>query len=386
MTTQFTAAAPLFPATARVTVAGAPAAGLPEKLREGLASQEIPTLNGLRAIAVLFVILNHAGLPAPGGFGVLTFFTLSGFLITWLLLKEHRRTGAISLRTFYLRRTLRIFPAYYAYAALLIGLLLLLHKQINLPQALASLFYVNNYYQAIAGDPNTGFSHTWSLAVEEQFYLVWAPAILVLLRYKKVLPALCTAIVAVWIYRLVLVSIGVNQGYIYEAFDTRADHLLVGCLLAWVLFEGKWAGLFRLACRPWAAALIVLLLAVLNVLELRLGTGFRDTVAFTVEPALVALLIPGLIHASGSVAWRILQSAPVSGIGRISYSMYLYQQLLIGPVEKVFASQPVPVRALAIVLATIAAGLCSYHLVEKPFLRLKDRLQPAASRATLVAR
>jgi peptidoglycan/LPS O-acetylase OafA/YrhL len=351
---------------------------LPAKLRAGLASREIPTLNGLRAIAVLFVILSHAGLPAPGGFGVLIFFTLSGFLITWLLLSEHARTGAISLKNFYVRRSLRIFPAYYAYSTLVIGMLFATHKPINVPQAAASLLYVNNYYQAILGDPNTAFSHTWSLAVEEQFYLIWAPSIIVLLRYRRILPALVSAIVTIWVYRLALVSLGVHQGYIYEAFDTRADHLLTGCLLAWLLFEQKWVRLFEFVCRPWVIGMIVVILAILNAAELRYEAIFRDTVAFMFEPGLVAMLIAGLINASGSLAGRILETPIVSGIGRISYSMYLYQQIVIGPVEKALISQPVFLRALASVVVTIAIALCSYHLIEKPFLRLKSRFQTVA--------
>jgi peptidoglycan/LPS O-acetylase OafA/YrhL len=360
-------------------VSGAPSIfALPQKLQEGLTRREIPTLNGLRAFAVLFVILNHAGLPAPGGFGVLTFFTISGFLITWLLLIEYRKTSNISLRNFYARRTLRIFPAYYVYSALLIGLLLVTHRRIDVPQAVASLLYVNNYYQAIIGDPNTGFSHTWSLAIEEQFYLIWAPAVIVLLRYGKVFPTLVITILAIWAYRLSLVLMNVHQGYIYEAFDTRADHLLTGCLLAWLLFERKCTEFFRFVCKRWMVAFILFTLIVLNVAEYRYGADFRDTVAFTCEPALVAMLIPGLINANGSIAYRILEWIPVSGIGRISYSMYLYQQLVIGPIKKIVGGQPLIVVSVATVIATIAVALCSYFLVEKPFLRLKARIQPKA--------
>jgi peptidoglycan/LPS O-acetylase OafA/YrhL len=350
-------------------------AGLPSKLILNLGKKEIPSLNGLRAIAVLCVVLYHSGLPAPGGFGVLVFFVLSGFLITWLLLKEFEKNGDLSLKKFYARRSLRIFPAFYAYSALLLGILVVTHKHIVVPQAVASLLYLNDYYQAILGDPNTGLSHTWSLAVEEQFYLIWAPALLVLLRRRKVLPALVTAIVTLWVYRLILVMAGVDQGYIYEAFDTRADHLLTGCLLAFLLFEGKWARLFRLACRPWFVCLVIAILAVMNAGEFRFGPLYRDTIAFTIEPVLVAILIPGLIHSSGSPAGRILEWAPISGMGRISYSMYLYQQMAISPVEKLLHAQPVILQAAASVAATAAAALCSYHMIEKPFLRLKSRFQ-----------
>jgi peptidoglycan/LPS O-acetylase OafA/YrhL len=350
-------------------------AGLPLNLIQSMERKEIPALNGLRAIAVLCVVLYHAGLPAPGGFGVLVFFVLSGFLITWLLLKEFQKTGDLSFRKFYARRSLRIFPAFYAYSAFLLGALIVTHKHIVVPQAVASLLYLNDYYQAILGDPNTGLSHTWSLAVEEQFYLIWAPALLVLLRSRKVLPTLVTAIGTLWVYRLILVLCGVNQGYIYEAFDTRADHLLTGCLLAFLLFERKWARLFRVACRPWFICAVVIVLAVMNAGEFRFGTLYRDTVAFTIEPMLLAILIPGLIYSSATLAGRILESALISGMGRISYSMYLYQQIVISPVEKLLHAQPVLLQAVASVAATVVAALFSYHVIERPFLRLKSRFQ-----------
>ncbi len=284
---------------------------------------------------------------------------------------------SISFKNFYARRSLRIFPAFYAYAALLLAFLVVLHKHINIPQTLAALFYVNDYYQAIWGDPNTGFSHTWSLAVEEQFYLLWAPALLVLLRRGRVLPALVTAIVTLWVYRLVLTIVGVHSGYIYEAFDTRADHLLIGCLLAFLLFEQKWTALIRFACQPWMVLTNIVILAILNTLEFRYGAPFRDTFAFLVEPVLVALLIPGLINASATLAGRFLESPPVAGMGRISYSIYLYQQLTIGPVEKALHGKPLLLQAAASLAVTIFAALLSYRIVEKPFLRLKSRFQSA---------
>jgi peptidoglycan/LPS O-acetylase OafA/YrhL len=355
---------------------------LPSNLVQKLERREIPALNGLRAVAVLCVVLYHAGLPAPGGFGVLVFFVLSGFLITWLLLNEFQKTGDLSFRKFYARRSLRIFPAFYAYSGLLLCFLLLTHKHIVVPQALASLLYLNDYYQAILGDPNTGFSHTWSLAVEEQFYLIWAPALLVLLRSRKVLPTLLTAIVVLCIYRLVLAFSGVNQGYIYEAFDTRADHLLTGCLLAYLLFERKWARLFQMACRPWFVCIIIVILTAMNAGEFRFGPFYRDTVAFTFEPLLVAILIPGLISSSGTFGGRILEWSPISGMGRISYSMYLYQQVVISPVEKILHRQPLLLQAAASLGATVVAALFSYYVIEKPFLRLKSRFQSiSAARA-----
>src|SRR5215203_3503971 len=121
-------------------------------------------------------------LPVNGGLGVTIFFVLSGFLITWLLLKEEAKWGDVSLRLFYLRRSLRIFPAFYVFwAVIVIGMGVLRHKPVAWPQAISALFYTSNYYQAITGNWQTALFHTWSLAIEEQFYLLW-PALFMALR------------------------------------------------------------------------------------------------------------------------------------------------------------------------------------------------------------
>ena len=101
------------------------------------------------------------------------FFVLSGFLITWLLLNEEKRWVNISLKLFYVRRSLRIFPAFYVFWFLVVGTGVIMGKRLAAGQAVSSLFYLTNYYQVLFGDPDTALSHTWSLAIEEQFYLLW---------------------------------------------------------------------------------------------------------------------------------------------------------------------------------------------------------------------
>lgn len=147
-----------------------------------LSHSHIPALDGIRAVAVFLVIGSHFGFAlVPGTQGVMIFFVLSGFLITWLLLKENERYGSVSLAGFYKRRTLRIFPAFYVYWLIVVTLLIGTGRAVPWPHAWSSLLYVSNYYSAINGDPNNGFSHTWSLAIEEQFYLLW-PLVFLMLR------------------------------------------------------------------------------------------------------------------------------------------------------------------------------------------------------------
>jgi len=140
--------------------------------------KHLPSLDGLRGIAALLVVFYHFGIefgfhPPPGYLGVLIFFVLSGFLITWLLLKESSATGTVSLSGFYLRRSLRIFPAFYGFWLFSIGVRILGHRTIAWGAAIASFFYVSNYYYSLVPGADTFMLHTWSLANEEQFYLLW---------------------------------------------------------------------------------------------------------------------------------------------------------------------------------------------------------------------
>jgi peptidoglycan/LPS O-acetylase OafA/YrhL len=348
----------------------------PSSLASGLSRKHIPTLDGLRAVAVGLVITLHVGLPSPGGVGVLMFFVLSGFLITWLLLAEDAVYGRISLRNFYFRRALRIFPAFYAYSGLALLILLALGKRIVWPQVWASLLYVNNYYQAIHGDPNTAFSHTWSLAIEEQFYLTW-PALFIAMRRNvpRFVQLIAGLIVVVWVYRALLQFVfHFNQGWIYEAFDTRFDHLLAGCLLAVVLFRARdsafWA---RVLAKGWLLALTFASLVASVLLEDCYGAAYRDSIAFIVDPLLVAALIPQLIAQRGRPLVRWLDFTWVRYLGRISYSLYLYQQLEAEPVMKWLAPFPFPIEIAGSCAAVVLTATLSYFLIERPLLRLKDR-------------
>ena len=346
---------------------------LPPALASALGSKHLPALDGLRAIAAFLVVFYHYGfLWCPGGLGVLAFFVLSGFLITWLLLKEEERFGRISLKLFYARRGLRIFPAFYTYWFLWVGALLFFHKRLMIPQAIASLFYVNNYYQGIFGDPNTGLSHTWSLGIEEQFYVLWPLMFLLLKRDRARVRFLSAAILAVWLYReWLVIGLNWNQGYIYEAFDTRADHLLIGCLLAVVLRNGMLARLWQRVCSgPWLTwvtiGLLVLSATLANIATMR----YRDTIGFVIDPVLVAVLIAqslatGVSGFGAFVNWRWMRY-----LGTISYSVYLYQQIVVGLAEKLV---PPWLSLPAVVLAVTAAASASYWIVERPFLKLKIR-------------
>ena len=324
-------------------------------------------------VAVFLVVFYHFGFPrVPGEHGVLAFFVLSGFLITWLLLKEEDRFGGVSLKLFYARRGLRIFPAFYFYWLLLTGYLLLRDKPIVWGQAFSSLIYVNNYYQAMLGDPGTSYSHTWSLGIEEQFYLLWPFCFIALGFAKRRIAFLMLVISGLWIYRGVLEYLSpANQGYIYEAFDTRADHLGVGCLLALLLHSGRLGAMWRRLCTvPMSLVTIALLAASITLYE-TYGWPYRDVIGFAVDPLLVAVLIVQVISLRNSPLWSWLNLRCVTYFGALSYSIYLYHQIGGGLGEKIFAAYNLLTPMVGGIVTLIIVAAASYHLVEQPFLRLK---------------
>lgn len=224
----------------------------------------IPSLDGIRAVAVALVVVSHAGLDhiVPGGFGVTIFFFLSGYLITTLLRNEWEKTGDISFKDFYLRRIYRIFPPLY----LVLGIVVLLTwlgvvgegKSFGIPSLLAQLFFATNYYAIVNGEglflPGTAV--LWSLAIEEHFYFVFPVLMLFLVKrksYRQVATIFVGICVLVLLWRIVLVYLlSLDEIYTYMASDARADSLLWGCFSVWYLIR-----IWTLKS-PWAAGLRLL--------------------------------------------------------------------------------------------------------------------------------
>jgi peptidoglycan/LPS O-acetylase OafA/YrhL len=340
----------------------------------------IPRLDFLRAVSAGIVVIYHSGyVTVPAGFGVLTFFVISGFLITHLLLRENDATGNISFRDFYVRRSLRIFPPFYAYWIIAIALLLARHANIIWPQAICSLFYVGNYYQGLHGYPSSLFSHTWSLGVEEQFYLVWPAAFAFFRnRLRTFARVLAFLIPALWLYRSFLYFKGVAEPYLYTSFETRIDAILVGALFSILLHLGAVPRLIAELRRPRYLPITVTALVLSILGDGQLGFGYRYVVAYAIDPILLILLILQLVE-TPSMDW--MDARPFAYLGAISYSTYLYQQIVIPFVTKVLPDQPKPLISVVCLLVTWAAASVSYYLVEKPFLGLKERFTARSVRA-----
>lgn len=346
-----------------------------ERLRRRLEYSNIPGLDGLRAISVGLVILYHAELPISGPLGVLIFFVLSGFLITWLLLKEDERTGTISLRGFYRRRTLRIFPAFYCFWFIAVGLRLLARGSVPWATAWSSFFYYANYYHGIVRPADQFLIHTWSLAVEEQFYMCW-PLIFLLFRKDRARLAWVTAgiIGIVWAHRTALCLSGTPYQYTRYTFDCRADSILWGCLLAILVRSGILAGFWNVVCgRAWLALIPAAAIGVIA------HAGVPDVIGLAVLPPLVAVLMAQLVLQSETKLWGWLNAPAARYLGRISYPLYLYHGIGLGIASRL----PGGLVVELVLTVAISVGLASlsYFVVEKPLLKYKAPARPVLAGA-----
>ncbi|MEV0736648.1 acyltransferase [Streptomyces sp. NPDC050549] len=365
-------------------------------MRQGFVSAlrgggRVAGLDGLRTVAVLLVIVYHVepDLVPGGSVGVDVFFTISGFVITRLLVTEYARTGRIGLWSFYRRRWLRLMPALLVMCAVTavvsVTFALPLFQGAWVAAVLAASSVVNLVRAGSTGtysDLTAPLSHTWSLGVEEQFYLAWPLLLLVLLRQARARAVLGWAAVLCVLpvlWRTVLWDPSAAHR-IYNGPDTRADQLLVGALLALVLARLR-ADDPRLALlRRWAGRLCCPALVVLGLIAWQIPitevSGWNPvwyTVGFLVAAVLTACVVAALDLCPESWPTRLLSlSAPV-WIGRnLSYGMYLWHYPVIRLLHDLgVRGDPLLPAGLA---ATLAAALASYALVERPLLR-RDRFR-----------
>ena len=371
-----------------------------------------PALDGLRAVAVLAVIGLHVGVVPGGYLGVDVFFVLSGFLITSLLIGEWDKRGGVSFRNFYARRVLRLLPALACLlvaAAVIAGVLELTRFPADRAYGLATLqaipfvlFFAANIVQATHPGklPLGALPHTWSLAVEEQFYLVWPALFLLLMRRgvrRSTLAWLLAAMAVLdMVYRAVLAARGYPHDRVYTGTDTHCDGLLAGCALAFWLASGHAIRLGRAAARlvkaaSWAGAAIVLTMFLVG----SLADSPVEIDAVVLGTAM--LLIGVVLGQTPAPINRLLCSEPMVAVGRRSYALYLWHDLLLGagealvvPYTGLFPASGVhrllfaSVVGVAIALSFVAADL-SYRFVELPALRLKQRFSGGDLSASLRA-
>lgn len=360
-------------------------------------------LDGLRTLAIALVVLYHLHVPGFGsGFvGVNVFFVLSGYLITTLLLREHARTGRIRLGRFWVRRVLRLYPTLLVVVVVGVALWGVVGTYQGSTMtaggaALVAVSYTGNLARSAFGEAQGVFAPMWSLSMEEQFYLVWPPLLLLglaLVAGRRHARALLVGGLAV-----LVVTSSVAAGLLHEvptSGSTPAVYfspvlnvgpLLLGCLLSFVLDGERGRAVF--AGRGGSVATWVGLAGVLGSLVV-IRSGWQETpltfaVALPAVAVASALLIGGLAGRPTLVA-RALSLGPVAWTGRaLSYPIYLWHVLLIALLSPVLSG---PLGIVAVIVATVAVSALSHRFVEQPALRLKDRLEPRArgSRADAVA-
>jgi len=357
-------------------------------------SLHIPSLDGVRACAVMLVFAAHAFAQAgvtgvlPGEFGVTVFFFLSGYLITTLLRLEHEQSGAISFRAFYLRRVLRIFPPFYL--VLTVATVLWLvgglpgGPRFQLDGLLSQGLFLTNYWVILNGWFNGHAPGTWifwSLAVEEHFYLLFPLVYLLLLRFVRgrgrqalVLAGMCAAVLA---WRLALVfAFGAGKDRTYVATDTRIDSILFGCILG--VFANPVLDRTRIDHATWKFILVPLaLLGLLASFVIR-DPWFQESVAYTVQGICLFPLFIAAVRFSDWGPFQLLNVAPVVFIGVVSYSIYLVHPSVLWGVQQWTSSFLPPVAQDAVGLAiTIAIAYGIAVAVERPAARLRKRLSRA---------
>jgi peptidoglycan/LPS O-acetylase OafA/YrhL len=305
----------------------------------------IRSLDGIRAISVLIVVLGHSGLEAlvPGGLGVTVFFFLSGYLITTLMLTEHERTGGINILNFYTRRVFRLMPPLLislaiAYALTYAGMLA---GGITSKGLTAQLLYFANYYGLFFDPGNTipdGTGILWSLAVEEHFYIVY-PLLMTLmlgwaLRPRMVGALLGVGCLAVLVWRIHLVqSPNFVSDRTYYASDTRLDSIIFGCILAIVANPkrqlSRSTAMSRVDWAVLAAAISALLLTLLY-----RDAAFRETIRYSIQGLALMPLFYFAVRFSDNRLFQKLNSPWMVTLGTYSYAIYLIHYVVIRSIVK----------------------------------------------------
>lgn len=362
-----------------------------------------PGLDGIRGIAILIVVLRHAAgqlverLPpaiewhfyvfANGNLGVTIFFVLSGYLITLVLAREADSPLEVILKNFYFKRVLRIFPAFFFYLVVILALALLSKIQLNMNAWFAAFFFVMNYFH---GRPDSHLvGHTWSLAVEEQFYIIW-PLFFYWVtrkldqRFKILIFLLACAPLVRALQRVATSIFDLNWIHwdLNSMFHTRYDSLLIGCVLALLIDNVKFQNWMRkYFSRDWIYLFLVpciLLLPEVPLSQLKIKNFmFEDFFVLPIQNLLIACCIWRAYNYFGKILDFIFCFGPLRYLGKISFSVYLWHLLFLNIEHfSIFFK----------LVFVILAGFFSYQFIERPFLKLKEKYFGSGPHCTVKSR
>ncbi len=333
-------------------------------------------LDGLRCLSIVAVVAyhvagSHQGLVGWGYLGVSLFFAISGFLITTLLLRERDKAGHISLRGFFARRALRIFPLYYTVLGLYVALVYFAERDLevrgdffaNLP---AFLTYTSNWFVQPTSDKRVIFYFAWSLATEEQFYLTW-PLVMSLSRR--------TGYPVLFMCGLLVVAVGapwaVSAGYLDPSalggrmLTSISASICMGCLAAYLTHSPRgFAWVYPVLGRAWSVPVMAVLLAG--------AVAWHDTPYWLTSLVMTALVVATCIREQHALA-PVLGHAWVRYVGTVSYGVYLLHMLALNVVRKALPGQGVAVYFVLTLAASVVAATLSHRYFESWFIKLKGR-------------
>jgi peptidoglycan/LPS O-acetylase OafA/YrhL len=343
-----------------------------------MGNHRIKSLDGLRAISIFIVLAAHVAETANlrydpytrfvsnvGSFGVKIFFVISGFLITTLLLAEERRHGRISLGMFYLRRAFRILPVAYLFIAVVAALALT--GIINLPGH--NLLYAVTFTMNMAPEGTWWTGHLWSLAIEEQFYLIWPLVFLLTGMRTRLWACVAMAVLAPALRISTLLYAPHVFDFMHQSLLFLGDSLAIGCLLALTARRLETSSTAQRLMASKAFVIVPVLAALMyGTLNSRLWPKFHFALGDSISLVCIAATIWRVIHIE-DIASRFLNTKTLVVIGTLSYSLYIWQQLFLN------AGSTYWINAFPqnLIFAFLAAA-ASYYLVESPVLRLRTRL------------
>jgi peptidoglycan/LPS O-acetylase OafA/YrhL len=346
----------------------------------------MPALDGFRALSIALVVVSHADLAnvVPGGFGVIVFFVISGFLITRQIVAEIGATGSLNFTAFYLRRVFRLAPALFLYLALFSSLLRIMGADIAWFHVASGVFYIANYYHIFIGyPPRSPNPILWSLSIEEHFYLV-APLAVFLFRRDlgRLLGYLGLLLLLVPLWRLAVFQIcsatpaaglcGVSGGLrIFHGTDTMFDCIAYGCAMA-VIMHRYSERVRRVVLSPMTPWLALGLLAGSCLLRDPL---FRDTARYSVQSASVAMILVSVLYGRWAPFSRLLCSRPFQVVGRLSYSLYLFHFGVGIVLRSIFpaGSFLTPLNLILYFGSSFVLASLSYFFVERPMVAVRKR-------------